>query len=277
MPIIFACGSLAFLIIALLTARDIISYKPGRFALERIAHAGGGYDGKTYTNSLDALDANKDKFTLFEIDFEWTADRQLVCIHDWDGHAQQVFGQSYDPAPTLAEFESLVAAQKDFKNCTLKTLAAWLERNPGKKIVTDIKNDNIEGLTYIAKHYPGFAERFVPQIYQPGEYKVAQDIGYRDIIFTLYKFKGDQDDIIRAVETIKPYAVTVSKRKIRTKFEHVLADAGINSFPPRLVRKLTTLGIPVYVHTVNVADEWDAYKKSGVTEIYTDWLYRDEQ
>ncbi len=275
--LISACGIIVILVVVLLTARDIASYRPGGFKLERIAHAGGGHDGKTYTNSLDALNANRDKYTLFEIDFEWTSDRELVCIHDWDSHAQSIFGQAYDPAPTLAEFEKLVNTQKSFKNCSFKTLAEWLKRNPSKKIVTDIKNNNVEGLAYIAKNYPGFAEQFIPQIYRPEEYEAVKNLGYRDIIFTLYKFKGDQDDILRAAQTMQPYAVTVSKKKIKTKFEHFLADAGINSFPPRLVRKLTALGVPVYVHTVNAADEWNSYKQSGVTEIYTDWLNPDEQ
>src|SRR5687767_5898467 len=34
-----------------------------------IAHAGGGYAGETYTNSIEALDANAAAYELFEIDF----------------------------------------------------------------------------------------------------------------------------------------------------------------------------------------------------------------
>jgi hypothetical protein len=40
------------------------------FQVERIAHAGGGYEGQTYTNSYQALSANlKAGFVYFELDF----------------------------------------------------------------------------------------------------------------------------------------------------------------------------------------------------------------
>ena len=48
----------------------------------RIAHAGGQYQGQIYTNSINVLNENKDKFQLFEIDFHFTFDKKLVCIHN---------------------------------------------------------------------------------------------------------------------------------------------------------------------------------------------------
>ena len=53
--------------------------------LPRIAHAGGQVNGATYTNSLEALEENYQAgFRAFEIDFSFTSDRQLVCLHDWE-------------------------------------------------------------------------------------------------------------------------------------------------------------------------------------------------
>jgi arylsulfatase A-like enzyme len=50
-----------------------------------VAHAGGGIKGRSYTNSLEALDENYRRgFRFFELDFNWTSDNQLVCIHDWE-------------------------------------------------------------------------------------------------------------------------------------------------------------------------------------------------
>lgn len=49
----------------------------------RIAHAWWTFNWYNYTNSLDALEYNKYFFDLFEIDFSWTNDEKLVCIHDW--------------------------------------------------------------------------------------------------------------------------------------------------------------------------------------------------
>ena len=56
---------------------------PSRFEPLRVAHAGGGIDGETYTNSYEALDrAVNDGFRYLELDLSFTSDDQLVCIHD---------------------------------------------------------------------------------------------------------------------------------------------------------------------------------------------------
>ena len=55
-----------------------------RFQALRIAHAGGGLGKTSYTNSYQALTVDIDNgFKYFEIDFTFTKDDQLVCLHDW--------------------------------------------------------------------------------------------------------------------------------------------------------------------------------------------------
>ena len=251
---------------------DVYTFEKKDFKLARVAHAGGGYLGKTYTNSLDALTANIKSFELFEIDLEWTSDKHLVCMHDWEESAAASFGKSFSSPPSLEEFQKLVDQQTAFKNCTFETLMVWLNQNPSKKIITDIKTDNVAALSWIAKHYPSHIQRFIPQIYQREEYKAVKDLGYKDIIFTFYKFRGENNAIIASIDGMSLYAVTVSKRKLKTKFEHFLESVKAPIFPPYLIRKLTALNVPVYVHTVNDHQEWSRYQRSGVTEIYTDWL-----
>ena len=49
---------------------------------KRVAHAGGEYKNKIYTNSISSIEANY-KFTkYFEIDLQLTRDNRLVCLHD---------------------------------------------------------------------------------------------------------------------------------------------------------------------------------------------------
>src|SRR5689334_12250244 len=60
-----------------------------------VAHACGEYDGITYTNSLNALNANYNRgFRYFEIDFNYTSDGHIVLIHDWTGTGKKLFGTS---------------------------------------------------------------------------------------------------------------------------------------------------------------------------------------
>ena len=49
-----------------------------------IAHAGGGINELTYTNSLEALNQSiSNGFKLIELDLKQTSDEKLVAVHDW--------------------------------------------------------------------------------------------------------------------------------------------------------------------------------------------------
>ena len=59
-----------------------------------IAHAFGGIDDKTYTNSLEAFQTNYDKgFRVFEVDLILTSDGGLAARHDWQPYRYDVFEQ----------------------------------------------------------------------------------------------------------------------------------------------------------------------------------------
>ena len=76
------------------------------FRALRVAHAGGGINGKTYTNSYEALNLNiKNGFTYFEIDFSFTRDNRLVCLHDWKGSFKRSFGFQAGEKPSIETFE----------------------------------------------------------------------------------------------------------------------------------------------------------------------------
>jgi len=49
-----------------------------------VAHAGGGYNGKTYTNSINAVENSISKgFKLIELDLLITNDNYVIGSHDW--------------------------------------------------------------------------------------------------------------------------------------------------------------------------------------------------
>ena len=78
------------------------------FDAKRIAHAGGGYRGDTYTNSFEALNENiSNGFEYFELDFSFTRDYELVCIHDWSHSFKRSFGFKMNTKPNLEEFVDL--------------------------------------------------------------------------------------------------------------------------------------------------------------------------
>lgn len=226
-----------------------------RPTLPRIAHAGGGYDAHTYTDSLQALDANRDHFDLFEIDFNTTLDDRIVCIHDWEESAMRSFGRQLSPPPSLAAFNRLNLENAKYTHCTLETLMAWLKQNPRKRVVTDAKDRNLFVLSEIARLYPEQRNRFIPQIYDPSEREPVRALGFDDVIFTTYRYEKGNSDILRHALDMRPYALTMPADKAR-----------------KLAPRAQCLGIPTYAHTVNDPDDLRKLNRQGVDEIYTDWL-----
>lgn len=229
------------------------------FTAHRIAHAGGGIQNKTYTNSIDALNLNiKKGFLYFEIDFSFTSDSRLVCLHDWDHSFTRSFGYPTAEKVSLQEFEDLVTTSSEFQKCTAGSLADWMRKNPMAIIVTDVKEDNIAALTIIASTLPDAASRVIPQVYNPANLEIIREMGFDKLIWTLYRFHGSNEQVLERLTSFRsPLAVTMPTSRAEST----------------LPQKLKEKNIPSYVHTINSAQEADEYMhRFGITEIYTDFL-----
>ncbi len=229
------------------------------FKVHRVAHAGGGIDNKTYTNSYEALNSNLEKgFRYFELDFLFTKDDKLVCLHDWGDNFTRSFGFRTDKKVTLKEFERLVDEKSKFTLCTLDGLAAWMTGNPSAYVVTDVKENNLKALTMIYKALPDAKRRVIPQIYNPKNFDSIAALGFEQIIWTLYLFDGTNHQVLDWVEEFhKPIAITMSKHRAEST----------------LPKELKKRHIPTYVHTVNSTLEMQRYTTMfSITEIYTDFL-----
>ncbi len=227
----------------------------------RIAHAWGDYKWFTYTNSLDALEQNKKYFRYFELDFSWTKDNKLVCIHDWGGSFKKSFWFSLEgKVPTKKQFMYYVIKNKSYKNCTLDSLVVWLEKNPTVFIITDVKWGNFDAIDEIARLYPDQKNRFIPQIHNPNDYKGVKEMWFTKIIWTLYEYQWKKQDILQYAKKYNFFAITMPKEKVKTW----------------LALELKTLWERVYAHTVNNFEEFKKLQLLWVDEVYTDSLTRYE-
>jgi phosphoglycerol transferase len=229
------------------------------FIAHRVAHAGGGINNKTYTNSFEALDFNiKKGFQYFEIDFSFTKDGNLVCLHDWEHSFKRSFGFSTDEKVTLEDFNRLVKDNSAFHNCTINSLSEWMEMNPSAIIVTDVKENNIEALKTILKTLPNPELRVIPQIYNPENFNKVRTMGFEKIIWTLYRYRKSNSKVLDWVKKFPaPFAITMPKSRAEST----------------LPKELEKRRIPSYVHTINTVQEENLYINIlGITEIYTDFL-----
>ncbi|MBO6563332.1 MAG: hypothetical protein JJ956_01200 [Pseudomonadales bacterium] len=178
-----------------------------------IAHAGGGIDGNTYTNSLQAVDENYSLGTrYFEIDLAFTSDGHWVATHDWRHWLKKNLpNSSPDFIPTLEDFtktrikkERLSwSIEKSYPPSTLSDFSLYLQKHPDAHIVTDIKNlTQFQQLLNDIRQLPA-KKQFVLQVYNFEQIaKVKETLPDAKIILTMYRL-GNPQKFVDEIETVR--------------------------------------------------------------------------
>ncbi len=223
-----------------------------------IIHAAGTLDGLDGSNSLEGLTKSVEAGCKYiELDFQFTADGELACIHDW-------YTQYTDAIPENGTALTLDA----FQNCKiygtytplwLDSLATFLEEHPDIYIITDIKDRNVEGAAKIAADYPHLTDRFIVQIYDGSEYDPVREAGFEHIIYTLYRL-----DWHGKTDTAALSAFAAEHPLLAYTFSYELCDV------EGYVDGMKNAGVPLYIHTVNGETEQEMYFEMGIDGIYTD-------
>ena len=236
-----------------------VDIKVSKLTPGRVAHAVGGVNNDIYTNSYQALDNNiKKGFTYFEIDFVFTSDNEIVCLHDWNDSFYSNFGYLPSDRLSLEQFVKSVELSGKYKNCTLHGLSIWMMNNPSAILITDVKGSNIDALKKIHSVIPDSNKRVIPQIYNPNEFSEVKEVGFESIIWTLYKFNGSNRAVL--------YWLSRYDGKVGVTMPKHRATSGLSS-------KLNQYDITSFVHTVNNREELiELQSKYDVTEVYTDFI-----
>ena len=232
---------------------------PGIAPPPLIAHAGGGWHGQRYLNSLEALDYNyKLGHRIFELDFAWTSDQQLVAIHDWQSSWAGLFPDAdHDHIPSHAEF--MASTMRDGQTqLDLGHLHDWLVAHPEAWIVTDIRGNNLLGLQRLRQALGLQAAQVIPQMYHAYRYPDIRALGYEQVIFTLYASSMDTQTLLDFIRATPLFAVTLNPTR---------EDA------QQLLDALHAWSVPAYVHTFNQVEDYDRFRARGAHGLYTDFLH----
>jgi glycerophosphoryl diester phosphodiesterase len=236
-----------------------------------IAHAGGalyGIGGEiiTYTNSLEAIEQNYQRgHRFFEIDFSLTKDGKLAAVHDWRT-GKEITQAEWTGIPTNEEWKAKKIHGK-YKTLDIDGIIALMAKYRDMFIVTDTKEtqENMVAKQFMEIYKASgqidieILNRFIPQIYYPQMLKTIYDIyPFRNVIYTLYQSPQSDEEVLEFVKNHNSiYAVTM------------WPDRAVENF----VNELTKLDKRIYVHTVNKFEEAYQIMQSGVSGLYTDYLY----
>lgn len=226
-----------------------------------IYHAGGGIDGLSYTNSLEALKCtvSKERFYI-EIDFSYTADHKLVCIHSWD----EPWGDPESEEAPL--FDEYINGKIYGKYTTLSAadLIDFMKTHPALHIIVDTKEPDflevIEDLTDTASRDPEILNRLIIQLYTAGmKSKVQKIYPFPDenILFTAYMFGTERTGSILELCYKENISVVTTKE---------------NSWDDETVQFFRSKGIIIFEHTINRPDLARQALSRGIHGIYTDFL-----
>lgn len=227
-----------------------------------IAHAGGSVMGCGATDSLEAVAQSIEAgYTLIELDFLMTSDGKIAVVHDFGPNwTEHYLGTHFDGRPTEEEFlnQKILGC---FTPMSFGMLTELLADHPEVRIVTDCKEDSVELLWQIAHQYPEFVDRIVPQIYYYYQYEKVKDLGYRDIILTLYSMnRWDVEELLAFTKTHPLLAVT----------------AGCGTEHEEIGYRLAKEGLRVYLHPVNDFEKADKLLRNGIYGVYSSVLAPDE-
>lgn len=217
-----------------------------------IAHALGGLQGCSYTNSREAFLENYARgFRVFEVDLLTTSDGALVAKHDWDVEKRKLSLQEFMTARVQGRFTPL----------NLDDVLILLRDHGDASLVLDIKDRFYPVLTEVVERAghldPNLLRRIIPQLYSERDLTWAlRCYPFPSLIYTLYFTQATDDEVVRFVKQSGVRVVTMSDTRYR----------------PELVRRLAEQKALVYVHTINALEKAVGYRAEGVHGVYTDFL-----
>ena len=237
-----------------------------REAMRYVIHAAGALEGpdawgnpREYlgSNSIEGLaQCAEAGARAVEIDFNFTSDGQLACIHDW---YTEYSDDIVNGVPLSLDEFLATKIYRCFTPAWIGDIAEFLRENEGTYIVTDIKDDNIAGVRAIAEMCPELKNRFIVQIYDESEYDAVRALGFEYIVFTLYCLDWNSKTDWKALG-----AFAASHPLIGFTFSYELCPV------KGYVEGMLKSGVPLYIHTVNEGEE--KYFEDGITGVYTDYV-----
>lgn len=250
-----------------------------------IAHAGGGVDGKVYSNSIQAWNHSYELGTrLFDADLTFTADGVLVLRHDWNDNLEQNIAIKdgkfiYDEQ--LGQINNKEYADKrldynDFRKNKIYEkydpmdcldMLCFMNKHRDVYAVCDMKEDLAKSYaqlvqTAVQNDMTEVLERIVVSIYDYEDLESVRNVySFKNIMIRQYtKSPHNYYELLRFCKENNIHAVSV--------YKSYAEDEGIS--------QLSEHNIHVYVAICDYLSDMKAYYESGIDGAVSNWLYEDD-
>lgn len=251
-----------------------------------IAHAGGGIDGRTYTNARQAWDESyRQGNRVFDADIAYTSDGVLVLRHSWGDNLEVCQGVlpkdsihwtdrngmyriSSSEQPVL-DYETFINSKIYFKydamSCT--DMLRYMDEHPDLYIACDMKDDMVESyrdLVRLARESgtEDVLGRIIVNLYDYDIYDQIMEI-YDFKNFTMrqhYVSPNNYYEILEFCLSHDVHVVNVSGC--------YMEDEGISL--------LKSYGIKIITAITDDVNELYSYYKLGADGAVTNWLYEPD-
>ena len=234
-----------------------------------VAHACGGIDGQTYTNSLEAFEFNYNLgHRVFEVDFTLTSDGVLVAAHD-ERRWRKETDLTAEEMPFTAEAVRNVKLHDQYTSMSAKEVIEALAAHPDAWIITDSKFTDkasimaeFSQLVYWGQQLaPEALERVIPQIYNEDMLAYLMAIyPFRSVVYTVYNTKTTDKMAFDFCREAGIQVLVYPKARVTAERVQMGHDLGVltsthTEDDPEAARKLFDMGVDVlYTNFLNPAD-----------------------
>jgi glycerophosphoryl diester phosphodiesterase len=236
-----------------------LSFEFSSYEMKFIAHAGGGIDGITYTNSLESIMKSiEDGKRLIEIDLIETSDGHLVGAHHWE-HFKEIAGfpsSEINNSPlNLKQFKATKILGK-YTPITLMEASDLFDKNKELILVTD-KSNNFNLIKKQYKHH----DRLIVEVFGKENYREAIRTGGFTPAFSTHLITKDEYNFI-------------TKNRIKLI---VTSTASLRGKELEMIKRLRKRSVEILAYTTN-EDNFIAEHINNVSAFYTDfWSIKEKK
>lgn len=215
-----------------------------------IAHGGGGIQGNTYTNSLEAVELSIQRgYRMIELDLLVTKDGFLIAAHDWKSFRQRTGYQELavgDEPMTLAEAKALRIDGR-YTPLDEKSIRKLFLKHPELTLVTD----KISDFPRLAKALP-FQDRVIVEVFSTQDVALARASGILNPMYSVGNLQASIDRILQM------------------PVRHVALSLNSLRRCPGAAKKIVDSGRKVFLYTTDDASFMKRFVGSHVSAFYTD-------